>query len=267
VTSELKTPSEFLLIFRKDYNMKITTCPLIIFFLLAYTGLYSQTQDPTCKASVLIGPAFPIGNFAANSPDSGTVHSAALPGPALSVSLSYKFRHSRYGLELMGGWQQNNVDNSMTAKSVSESSPPGSGVYAKSDNWHIWKLLAGPLMETSLRGHEKISLECAVLAGMLKTMIPGHEVGVVYPNYSGAEFSSAAPIPFSPAFCYQLNAGVNYRLTQHLLLAGDLSFMHAAPVRAFTYYQNPLFFTGPVNVRQSYTISTLNILLGVSYTF
>jgi hypothetical protein len=247
--------------------MKIRTT-LTFFFLLIFSGLYSQTQEPSFKVSLLAGSACPLGNFANNMmSDSGTEHSAAKPGPSLTVSFSYRFRHSRYGVEAIAGWQQNNVDNFAMARTVYEHVPPGTQVYAKSDNWHIWKFLAGPRMEIPLTRDGKTGFECAALVGILKTTIPGYEVGIVYSNPSAVEFYSMAPISLPVAFCYQVKTGIYYRITPALSATSELSFMHAAPVHEFTYYQNPLDINKPIHVKQSYPISTLNFLLGISYTF
>jgi hypothetical protein len=170
-------------------------------------------------------------------------------------------------MEFIGGWQQNNVSNSTIAKSISESVPMDSRVYVKSDNWHIWKMLMGPGMEIPMKIIGKTDFECALLAGILKTTIPGMQFAVFDPVYNVAYAAYRSPFAVPVAFCYQVNAGVNYRMTSHTSLACDLQFMHATPVHSFTYYQDPPYYTKAVHVNQSYPISTLNIELGVSYDF
>jgi hypothetical protein len=247
--------------------MKKTLIHFIVFFLLATPKLHSQKIDQQFKATFVFGPSFPVGNFGRSIPDSGAIQSAAKPGPAVALSFSYRFKHSHFGVEVMVGWQQNNVNDTVLAQSMSGFYPPGSQIIVKSDNWHIWKFLAGPVIEIPLTPNGKTSLEFGVVAGILKTTIPGYEFRVIYAGMNRVDFASRGPISLPVVFCYQVNAGLNYRITRNLLLNGNISFMHAAPVHAYTYYLDPPYFTMPVHASQTYPISSLNVLVGIAYMF
>ena len=125
---------------------------LVLLFLLSVPKLYSQNTGLPFKASIAFGPSFPVGKFTNTSLDTGFLQrqSAAMPGPSVTFSFSYKFKNSHFGVEIMGGWQQNDVDDSAIARSMSGNMPPGSEVVVRSDNWHIWKLLVGPIFEIPL---------------------------------------------------------------------------------------------------------------------
>ncbi len=168
---------------------------------------------------------------------------------------------------IMGSWQQNNVNDLAIARSLAGNMPSGSEIVVKTDNWHIWKLLAGPTFEIPFKQKGKTSIEFGVLGGILKTTIPGFESGEFYDNPPMAFIEGIGKIPLPTTFCYQANAGINYQITRILFVTGNLSFMHAVPVHSFTYYLDPPYFTMPVHVNQTYPISSLNLLVGIAYTF
>jgi hypothetical protein len=245
--------------------MKKGLIHFLVFFLVAAPEVYSQDSDQQFKAAIVFGPAFPVGNFGRSSQDSGAMQSAAKPGPSATFSFSFRLKHSHFGMEIIAGWQQNNVNDPALARSISGFYPPDSQIAVNSDNWHVWKFLAGPVMEVPLTASGKTSFEFGVVAGVLKTTIPGYEFRVVYPDMNQVEFASRGPVSIPVAFCYQVNAGINYRITHSLFLKGNLSFAHAAAVHTFTYYLDPPYFTMPVNASQTYPISSLNIQVGIAY--
>jgi hypothetical protein len=236
-----------------------------IYLLLIIPKLYSQSSEQQFKATLVAGASLPVGNFGRVPQDSGATQSAAKPGPSVAFSLSYEFKKSLFGLEILAGWQQNNVNNAALEQSLKDFLPTGSQVFVKSDNWHIWKFLAGPTIELPLKQNGNTNLDLGILAGVLKTTIPGYEFGIASPDRSQVAFVSYAPVSIPLAFCYQLNAGVNYRINRSLYLNGVLSFMHANPVHNYTLYLDPPYFTMPVKVSQSYPISSLNVMMGISY--
>ena len=236
-----------------------------IYLLLIIPKLYSQSPDQQFKVTLVVGASFPVGNFGRVPQNSGATQGAAKTGPSVDFSLSYHLKKSLFGIEILAGWQQNNVDNAALEQSLKDFLPVGSQVMVKSDNWHIWKFLAGPTIELPLKLNGKTSLDLGILAGVFKTTIPGYQYGAISPDQSYGEFVSWAPVSIPLAFCYQLNAGINYRINYSLYLYGMLSFMHANAVHNFTFYLDPPYFTMPVKTSQSYPISSLNLMLGISY--
>jgi hypothetical protein len=239
----------------------------ILCFSLSICRTYSQNTDLPFKAAISVGPSFPVGKFSSTVPDSSSFPSAAKPGPLITVSFSYKFRHSLFGVRILGGWQQNNVNDLAIARHLADGMPVGSEIGVKTDNWHIWKILAGPTFEVPFTKNRKTSFECSVLGGVLKTTIPGYEIGATYGNPPTAIFESVSKIPLPASFCYQIDAGINYRITPSLLLTGNLGFMHATPVHSFTEYLDPPYYQMPFHVSQPYPVSTINLLVGIAYLF
>jgi hypothetical protein len=236
-----------------------------IYLVLIIPKLYSQNPDQQFRATLVAGASFPVGNFGRVPQDSEATQSAAKPGPSIAFSLSYRFKKSLFGIEILAGWQQNNVNNAALEQSLKDFFPTGTQIMVKSDNWHIWKFLVGPTIELPLKQNGKTSLDLGIIAGVLKTTIPGYEFGAISPDQREMEFVSYAPVSIPLAFCYQLNAGINYRINHSLYLSGMLSFMHAKAVHNYTFYLDPPYFTMPVNASQSYPISSLNLMLGISY--
>ncbi|HSZ32835.1 MAG TPA: hypothetical protein VK772_05970, partial [Puia sp.] len=105
---------------------------LFIFcFLLSIYKTYSQNTDLPFKAAVSVGPSFPVGKFSNTVPDSNNIPSAAKPGPLVTVSFSYKFKHSSFGARILGGWQQNNVNDLAIARHLAVGMPVGSEIGVK----------------------------------------------------------------------------------------------------------------------------------------
>ena len=247
--------------------MKRMPILFILCLSLSICKTYSQNTDLPFKAAISVGPSFPVGKFSNTVPDSSTFPSAAKPGPSVTVSFSYGFRHSHFGIEILGGWQQNNVNDFAIARHLAAGMPAGSEIGVKTDNWHIWKILAGPTFEFPFTKNGKLSFECGVLGGVLKTTIPGYEIGASYSNPPIVSLQSVYKIPLPTTFCYQIDAGVTYRIAPDLLLTGNLCFMHATPTHSFTEYHDPPYFQMPFHVSVPYPVSTINLLVGVAYLF
>jgi hypothetical protein len=239
----------------------------ILCFFLTICKTCAQNADLPYKAAISVGPSFPVGKFSNTVPDSSTLPSAAKPGPLVTVSFSYTFKHSFFGVRILGGWQQNNVNDLAIARYMATQLPSGSEIGVKTDNWHIWKILAGPTFDVPVTKNGKTNFECDILGGVLKTTIPGSEIAVTYGNPPMAFAESVSKTPLPVSFCYQIDAGLNYRITQSLLLTGNLGFMHSTPVHSFTYYLDPPYYTMPVHGSQPFPISSLNLLVGIAYVF
>lgn len=248
---------------------------ILIFFILP--RLYSQNRGLPFQVSAAFGPAFPVGNFGKAGIDSLTKQSEAKTGPALIVSFAYQIKNSHFGFGITGAWQQNSVNGNALAKAMATSYPPGTQVFASSNSWHIWKLLAGPLMNFPLTHTGKLSFECGVAAGVLKTTLPGLIFN--YANINNAVFTFSNPKTRLSSFCYQANAGIDYRLTRVISLNGNIIFSHADPVDHLLHYSlNPAPSTlnlasGPLDVwstnpeKHIYPISTVTACIGISYEF
>lgn len=235
--------------------------------MLAAPNLYSQNFDKPFKIALNIGPSIPVGNFGSSNIDSSGKQGVAKIGPAATLSVSYRFKNSFLSVIILAGWQQNNVSNTTLSRSLSKFYPTGTHVNVKSDNWHIWKYLAGPEIETPLANSKKISLEFGLLAGILKTTIPGYQVGIISPNLNQAYFAAAIPMSVPVAFCYQASAGMNFRLTRSLTFNGNLNFMHATPKKSYISHLDPPYYYFQIDGVQSYPISALNLMLGLAFSF
>ena len=153
------------------------------------------------------------------------------------------------------------------ARDVAGGLSGASFVAVKSDNWHIWKILAGPTFQIPLSKNGKTTFECDALGGILKTSIPAYETGVNIFNPPMNFFVSIGKTPLPTTFCYQADAGIKYSFTKFWSISGNLGFTHAKPVHSYTIYLDPPYFQEPVHDSQSYPISTINLLVGVGYSF
>jgi hypothetical protein len=230
-----------------------------------------QAQDGRYAISAAFGPSFPVGRFEQAGVDLPSKQSAAEPGIAAMVDLTYQLNHSRFGVSLTGGWQQHRVDGEAIAKTVTRTSPDEQ-VYAGSYSWHIWKLLLGPSYKIPVGDDGKLYFQCGVSGGMMKTTLPGSWEQLTFTNGASSFFNN--PQTKLASFCYQTNAGLNLRVTKSMALAGNLLFFHANPSNMVYTSTGPTdiyVYTGPgptgtvAKAKINYPISTLDFMLGISF--
>jgi hypothetical protein len=240
------------------------TTLISIFLLLAIPRLYSQNQDPSIEAGISIGPSFPMGKFSSTATDSNSIHSAANPGLAIQLSFSFPFKHSHFGLGFITSWQQNSVNTSHFEQNFQTRFPNSDRINVQIDYWHIWRFLAGPVWNIPVLKNGKTRFACGIEAGLLKTSIPTSSVEIYYSGILQTYMRvDSRDLPV--AFCYQVHAGIDYSLSRTLSLTGVVNFSHADPAYTYTYYLDPPVDSYAVYSKRIYSISSLNILLGIAY--
>lgn len=238
--------------------------PVLIFFaLIVSSNAIGQRSDSSFTFTLAVGPSIPLGSFGDKSIDSAAGNGWADIGFAIQGTLHYQFKKSPFGLGLVFGWQENQR-NSATLKEIFNSSIPSGGhISANAGSWSVLKLLAGPTFQIPISRDKKIIFTAGLSAGVLKTSIPGWSFSA-YSSSSLAESAVSSAIPLPAAFCYQVNAGLEYRIGKTILLSGSFNFSQASPTWNYTFYGFPPSPTG-IQIHQAYHVSTLNILFGVTF--
>lgn len=256
--------------------------------LLLTCVLATQAQSPSPKkqrrffADLTMGASIPVGRFVdkdisyANNSTSGL----AGPGPAAQLSAGYFF-HPRLGVMVLAGMQWNTQDAGAYERMVKQTNgdTANTSVHARTYDWQVFRLMAGPVLDLPLSPKGLFSLRVKLLAGALKTAIPGYSY--TFSTGTSPQNSSAGMVSMGDrsvslpwAFCYQAEAGLRIRITDDIYLAGDVGWFQGRTFHA--YHQIVVNGNGPVLVgnvqeyttaKQYYPISDLHAQAGVEVRF
>jgi len=144
--------------------------------------------------------------------------------------------------------------------------------------------MAGPVVDLPLSSRGPVALRIKLLAGVLKTSLPGYSYTASVPpgsSFSGFSgyYRTNSPIGLPWAFSYQAEAGIRWRLTRQIDLVGNAGWFHAQPVHKYNFpisasdlYSGPVM-TGLfmpisyVEMKQTLPISDLHVQTGVEVRF
>lgn len=267
---------------------------ICIFCWLALSISVVRAQSPMAKkqqsrwfAGLTAGPSFPLGKFAAKDPYDVQA-GLAKTGPALQLTAGYFF-HPRLGAMFLAGGQINPQDAEAYGRFIKGQYGATSRYSVHTRNWNMLRLMAGPVFELPLSPQGPVALRVKLLAGVLKTSMPGYSYTVTTyyvatgPTGSPVGGSSTSSQTFSStslpwAFSYQAEAGVRWRLTRQIDLVGNVGWLHAQPVRKYKLPISSMLSSGPVftgllmpatyvEVKQKIPISDLHIQTGVEVRF
>lgn len=229
--------------------MNKTLVPSILLLIHVQLQALAQTPVPPAEtrspwsAGLLVGPAFPVGQFAGKF-GSGNNSSAGFPiitgaGNAqtgLGAALSGGYRVSRsFGAALVVSGQENPVDAAAIAKFYQSISQVNGAATATSKHWHIIRLLAGGVYTRPLAVHG-LSLQVRLLAGLLKTHSPAYSyfISTTTGGLSAEEgIFSGFVLPWT--FCYQADAGLKWKWGDRLSLVVSTGYSGARPTWKNTY--------------------------------
>lgn len=115
----------------------------------------------------------------------------------------------------------------------------------------------------------KLSFRVKVLGGVCKTSIPGFKYaysvpGNPTPAMGGVSFAKLA-LPWS--FCYQLTAGLKYRLSQKIYLLFDGGYFGSKPVYEYSYNSNFPPTGSSLQVKKKITVSAFDVTAGAGIHF
>jgi hypothetical protein len=251
------------------------TVSAFIAALLLNTHVKAQKTDPKFFAGVSFGASFPTGKFAGKN-QQDTIAGLAKPGPSLSISLGYMFT-PKIGVAVLFGGQENGQDAGSFGNTLRQEYGDSVLYKVTTHYWKTGRILAGPVFKIPMTKDKKLVFESKILAGILKTSTPAYSYAYGFSNlYPGYPFYTNSvtfgSIPMNTAFCYQLNAGLEYRITKMISLVSDLSYFRAAPLYKFAhYYYNFNLTNGTFSDRGPYQrkfdVSTVNAMVGAEIRF
>jgi hypothetical protein len=228
---------------------------------LIVSGLEAQGIERPFTLGVLFGPAFTVGKPESSDPDTSRFYSHLKTGFNASVTLTYRFKNSNFGIYGIGSWQRNSVDSKDFLKSsFSTNSDTASGV-VNSNPLNFWKFLAGPDLKLPLGANGKCSIEFSIAAGALEANVPNFTINWYYNNGAEINYYYGGRLPLS--FCYQVSSGLTYRFSPVFSLLINASYTHSEQ----GYNGSNFEYNGETHhYFYYYPVSSLNILAGVSYS-
>jgi hypothetical protein len=254
---------------------KITT--LLTAFLLLSIVLHAQKKEPKCFVEINVGPSIPIGKFAEKSykhvTEDNQPAGLAKTGLSAQISLGYYLNES-FGLLLMPGYSVHAQDASgyeeyMKLQYIS-SGRLTSRVDVETQSWKIVKLMAGGFLVTPLTSAKDLVLLTKLTTGVCKTAVPEYSYqaydhnGMMYPGGKTGETS------LSWAFCYQVSAGLKYKLNNKLHLLIDVNSFNATPHKEYTFNPPPLpngDLPPPRTEKVKFKLAEVNLLAGIGFQF
>lgn len=183
--------------------------------------------------------SFPVGAFASKDvADPYAGH--AKTGAGVTVTGGYMFTRKLGALLLLGG-TKNKQDNAGLDQQFKAGWPSTYTVYSSitTKTWYTGRVMLGGLFETPLSEAERFYFRTGILAGVCISSVPAYKESYVITsgsNIIGAGSGETAKVGLPWTFCYQVNAGLTYKLSNLLAIFAEASYFAAAPRRPNAFY-------------------------------
>jgi len=247
----------------KTYNHLIMKKNFLLLILLLSLGIvHAQDKFTHWSVGLSVGPAFPVGGFADKSGNVGLGNGAGFAKTGIAAEIYGMYRFNRhFGAALVAGGQENAIGN--PAHTVL--SPGFNGIVTHNYNWKIGRILGGAVFDQPLSAQGRLSLRVRLLAGILKTGIPGYSY-TLYNRANGTTTGGGkAPTLGLPwAYAYQADAGLTYKLFRGLSLVANTGYAGATPGQTYYYMilDNNSYYTSGMGKRKAPT-GTVHLGVGV----
>lgn len=233
---------------------------LLLLFLFVLIRMQAQKKFAPWSAGFSIGPSFPIGHFASKNFYSYEAGSAAT-GVSAELTGGYAFSRS-WGMALLVGGQDN-AHNPIPYSRYFFTVPftvPVTVTNAHFPHWKIARILAGGVYAHSLSSREKLFLQIRLLAGVLKTNVPGYSDDV-YVGRSGPTHIDVPEFHMSWTFSYQADAGLKWKLSGRTFLVANAGYSGAQP--AYIYYESVSGRIYPASIPYTSPITSIQLRAGM----
>lgn len=249
---------------------------LLTGFLFICCALQAQRKPSKLFAELSFGPSIPLGQFAEKSyrgPLEEDQPGMAKTGLTANFTAGYYLKEN-FGLLLIAGYSS----NKQSEKGYKEyykaglTTPVMRGVDVETDNWKMFKIMAGGFFVTPLV-ENKLNLVTKLSAGICKTAVPEHNWAIVGIPMSGGLFSMGwvGKEKLPAAFCYQVSLGLQYKVHKQVNLLFEVNSFNATAQKKFSYYEPMGIWSSvpviPVETNRKFKFGSVNALLGVGVRF
>ena len=201
----------------------------LLLLILSFALVRAEAQEQFSHWSIgfSAGPSFPTGHFGSKSNQDKSGYAAT--GFSAEVTGGYAFNQS-FGLALVAGEQKNKfaIFSQNTAQPVA--------INTHNHDWRITRILTGGVFTRPFTTRKKLFFQVRLLAGVLKTGIPGYSYDLVgLPGQPTPLHESAPDLSMPWAFCYQADAGLKWKLSHGISLVLNAGYSGAQPAYTHTY--------------------------------
>jgi hypothetical protein len=128
------------------------------------------------------------------------------------------------------------------------------------NDWKVAKVLTGGLFTLPVLKSNRLSLRSKLLAGFCKTSTPSSVYATLGISTSGNVVTN---LPWT--FCYQITAGVSYKIYKWIYINGDIGYFGAGPAHKYKYYPNFPLSNVAANGKNIYRIESINTMIGLEF--
>ena len=217
--------------------------------------------------------SFPDGGFANKNFTGAFLPNAdglAKTGFAAGATGGYQFKKSIAAI-LSFAYSNNKQDENSFDTHLKNSLGSNSTTTINTNAWNIFKIMGGGQFNASFDAASKLSFRSSLQGGVCKTAIPAYDY--VYSTGSGINqqvgSASSGKINLRWAFCYNVTAGIRYKLKQKFYLLSECSYFNGTPVYKFSYSQiifnKGNFSTNVINLEKKISFSSILIQVGAGF--
>lgn len=241
----------------------------IVFLLLSFCFAMAQEPDHKFSAQIEIGPSIPLGRFAHKS-FSLFPHDAsgnAITGFSADVLVKYQLEKP-FGISLLIGGTINKQDEEYLENETKKNGSDQLIVNVKADSWKVFKIMPGVYYSIPFSPNSKLSFTPMISMGICKTSVPGYSGSFYYPDITGSMNTFAINKGDLPVtFCYRASLVLNYKINKSIFILLDANYFGASPALKYNYYPNWPQITDLSAAKKHYSLSSLNMLIGVGVWF
>lgn len=239
----------------------------------------AQQKQPRYFVELAGMRSFPVGSFA--SDDATNLYAGhADAGAGISVAGGYMFTR-KLGVMLLLGGTRNRQDGSALAGEYKAGYPPVYTMYSTitTKSWYTGRIMMGGVFEAPLSKAERLYFRSGLLAGVCKSSVPAFKEEYIMKsgtNIIGAGSGETEKVHLPWTFCYQVSAGLKYKLSNLLAIFADASYFGAAPRRPNAFYSysvaggtmmynglSSVFVQQPQGEGKAYHLNAVNAALGL----
>ena len=226
---------------------------------------FAQESAHKFSAQIEIGPSIPLGRFAHKS-FSLSPHDTsgnAITGFSADVLLKYQFNKS-WGAFLLIGGSINGQDKAWLRNEIKKGGTADMIVNVKTDSWKLYKVMPGIYYSLPFSNSSRFSLKPMISAGICKTDVPGFSYAYYYQDLTGPHNAITKGKDNSPVtFCYRISLALDYAISKKVFVLFDANYFNASLIKKYSYFPNWPQITEMVPGKKHYSLSSVNMLVGV----
>lgn len=234
---------------------------LMLLFLAATLYGATQTPSPTPTKSAhwsvdfLMGPAFPVGEFA-NQPYPNLGGGPVRTGGLAELSGTWHFNHS-FGITLLTNGQLHQGNGVPIPPSSSDLRSQQVQTYTD-DRWKIARLMTGGVYTIPVNSRRGMDVLIRALGGIQKTKTADYN----FDTGDGPRAISYPGVSLPLTFSYQFDAGFHWRLCRRLGFIAYVGYNGCRPTKKVQYAVIYGGINGDTEVlKRTFTVPTNSILL------